>query len=108
MTIVYIVHAIFTKTPGPAGGGDWIPIDYPVNDEVQAFSTQEKAEDWIRMWAVDYLGGYTCDATDMPPDSELIGEYAKVGTRLRLYCCEVDGGGGDELIPFARHPLEAA
>jgi hypothetical protein len=107
MSIVYIVHATFTKTPGPAGG-DWIPIDYPVSDEVQAFSTQEEAEEFIREWAVDYLGGYVCDAGDMPPDSELIGEYGKVGARVKLYRCEVGGGGGDELIPFVRRPLEVA
>ena len=54
--------------------------------------------------AEDFLGGYTHDCDNLPPDSELVAAFRAAGAHVHLFACHLDGEGGEELIPFERIP----
>ena len=92
-TIVFVLLAIDTN-PDPAP------------NEIWAFRRQVEAENFLRSWAGDYLGGYTHDFNNLPPDAELVEAFRNAGARIHLYACSLDGDS-DELVLFERE-LEAA
>ena len=42
--------------------------------------------------------------TAPPPDAELVAAFRKMGAHVHLYECQLDGGGGDEVVPFEYAP----
>jgi hypothetical protein len=71
--------------------------------EIWAFNRQTDAEEFLRGLAKDYLGGYTHDADDLPPDAELVAVFRNADVEIHLYACHLDGGS-TEIVPFARAP----
>jgi hypothetical protein len=90
---VFILLAIDT-TPDPAP------------NEIWTFRRQAEAENFLRGWSEDFLGGYTHDVDDLPPDAELVEAFRAAGTRIHLYRCDLDLNS-EELVMFERAP-EAA
>jgi hypothetical protein len=64
----------------------------PAPNEIWAFADQAKAENFLRSWSEDFLGGYTHDVDNLPPDAELVEAFRNAGTRIHLYQCDLDGG----------------
>lgn len=75
-------------------------------NEIWAFRRQVEAESFLRSWSGDFLGGYTHDVNDLPPDAELVEAFRNAGAHIHLYACSLDGDS-DELVLFERAP-EAA
>jgi hypothetical protein len=88
MTTIFVLLAIDT-TPDPAP------------NEIWTFSDQAAAENFLRGWSEDFLGGYTHDIDNLPPDAELVAAFRTMGTRIHFYECDLDGNS-EELIPFER------
>jgi hypothetical protein len=88
---VFVLLAI-DLTPNPAPGECWV------------FRTQNAAESFLRGWSEDFLGGYSHDCDDLPPDAELVAAFHAAGTFVHLYRCDPDGGSSEELVPFGRAP----
>jgi hypothetical protein len=79
----------------------------PIPNEIWTFSDQAKAENFLKGWAEDFLGGYTHDANDLPADAELVAAFRNAGAYVYLYRCHldlVDGGSSEELRLFERAP----
>jgi hypothetical protein len=87
MSEIFVLLATFGPDP------DSIP------NEIWAFSDQAAAESFLRGWSADFLGGFTHDVNDLPPDAELVAAFRNAGARVRLYACRVDGSS-EELVPF--------
>ena len=79
----------------------------PAPNEVWTFRTQVEAENLLRGWSEDFLGGFTDDVDDLPPDAELVAAFRNAGTHIHLYQCDLAGGSSEELVPFECVP-EAA
>ena len=80
------------------------PDPNPIPNEIWAFSDRAAAESFLRGWSEDFLGGYSRDVNDLPPDIELVEAFRNMGARIHLYECRLDSGQliGDELVPFER------
>ena len=78
------------------------PDPDPIPNEIWAFTRQAEAENFLRGWSEDFLGGYSHDVHDLPPDAELVAAFRNMGAHVHLY--QIDGGSGDELVPFERAP----
>jgi hypothetical protein len=97
MTDIFVLLAIATTT-----------VDHdPAPNEIWAFPNQAAAENFLKGWSEDFLGGYSHDVDNLPPDSELVAAFFAMGTRIHLYRCHLDGGSSEELTLFERAP-EAA
>lgn len=70
--------------------------------ELWLFDSLGEAEDMLRGFAGDYLGGYTHDADNLPVDGELVAAFNSANAFPRIYRCVVGGMSGDEIAPFAR------
>jgi hypothetical protein len=55
----------------------------------------------LRSWSRDFLGGFTHDVDNLPPDAELVRAFRAAGTRIHLYECSLNGDSA-ELVPFER------
>jgi hypothetical protein len=73
----------------------------PAPNEIWAFRRQVEAETFLRGWSRDFLGGYTHDVNNLPPDAELVAAFRNAGTRIHLYQCHLNGDS-EELVPFER------
>jgi len=73
-------------------------------NEIWAFTCQAEAENFLRGWAEDFLGGYSHDAGDLPADAELVAAFRAMGACVRLYQCHLDGGSSEELTLFEHAP----
>jgi hypothetical protein len=76
----------------------------PASNEIWAFRRKDEAEKFLRGWAEDFLGGYTHDVDNLPPDAELVTAFRNAGAHVHLYECHLDGGSREELTPFERAP----
>ena len=76
--------------------------DGPIPNEIWTFRRQAEAENFLRGWAEDFLGGYTHDVNDLPDDAELVTAFHNAGAHIHLYQCHLDGGSSDELALFER------
>jgi hypothetical protein len=74
----------------------------PAPNEIWVFPNQAAAENFLKGWGGDFLGGYSHDVDDLPPDAELVAAFLAMGTRIHLYQCQLDGGSSEELVPFER------
>jgi hypothetical protein len=64
-------------------------------------TTQREAANTLRNYAGNFLGGYVCDANDMPADDELVRVLRENGEQVRVLECVLDGFSGDEIDPFS-------
>jgi hypothetical protein len=71
--------------------------------EVWTFRHQAEAESFLRSWSEDFLGGFTHDVDNLPPDAELVAAFRNAGTRIHLFQCDLDGNS-EELVMFERAP----
>ena len=53
--IIFVLLATFDPDPDP------------IPNEIWAFSRQAEAENFLRGWSEDFLGGYSHDVNDLPP-----------------------------------------
>jgi hypothetical protein len=74
--------------------------DPEIPTEIWPFGCRAEAESFLRGWSADFLGGLTHAVNDLPPDAALVTAFRAAGAHVRLFKCELDGGGGDELTPF--------
>jgi hypothetical protein len=97
MTDIFVLLAIATTT-----------VDHdPAPNEIWLFRDQAAAENFLKLWSETFLGGYSHDVDNLPPDAELVAAFLAMGTHVHLYQCHLDGGGGEELTLFECAP-EAA
>jgi|GraSoiStandDraft_16_1057320.scaffolds.fasta_scaffold167871_3 hypothetical protein len=82
---VFVLLATFDPDPGPIPNEIWVTSD------------QAAAENFLRSWSEDFL-------YRLPPDDEIVAAFRDAGARVHLYECDLDGGGGDEVVPFERAP----
>ena len=92
---VYVLLATFDPDP------DEVP------HEVWVFPTQAAAEKFLRGWSEDFLGGYSHDVDDLPPDDELVAAFRAMGAHVHLYQCPLTIGSSEELVLFERGPQVA-
>ena len=78
------------------------PDPDPIPNEIWAFRRQAEAESFLKGWSEDFLGGYSHDVDNLPPDAELVAAFRDMGARLHLYECHLDGGSSEELMLFER------
>jgi hypothetical protein len=95
MSEIFVLLATFDPDPDP------------IPNEIWAFRHQAEAESFLRGWAEDFLGGYSHDCDDLPPDAGLVAAFRAMGAHIHLYECHLSGGSSDELVLFERAP-EAA
>jgi hypothetical protein len=93
---IFVLLATFDD-PDPA---------YP--NEVWTFRRQAEAESFLRGWAEDFLGGYSHDVDDLPPDAELVEAFRAMGAHIHLFECHLNGGSSEELLLFERADANAA
>ena len=77
------------------------------NREIWAFETLERAEDFLRGFAGDFLLAHpTVDnpLEELPHDGALVAEFNRANAYPRIYVCEVGGYSGEEITPFAQAP----
>ena len=92
---IFVLLAIFDPDPDP------------IPNEIWAFSCQADAENFLRGWSEDFLGGYSHDVDDLPADAELVAAFRNMGAHVHLYECHLDlvnGGSSEELMLFERAP----
>jgi hypothetical protein len=63
-------------------------------------TTQREAANTLREYASNYLGGFVCDANDMPLDEDLVRVLRENGEHAQVFKCVVDGVSGSEIDPF--------
>ena len=72
----------------------------PASNEIWTFTSQTAAENFLRGWSKDFLGGHSHAVDNLPPDCELVAAFRDMGACVHLYQCDLGGGSGDELVPF--------
>ena len=78
----------------------------PIPSEIWAFRHHVEAEDFLRHWSFDFLGGYTHDVDNLPPDDELVAAFRSAGAHVHLYACHIDGDSYE--IPMFAGERQAA
>ena len=94
MSDIFVLLAMFDD-PDPT---------YP--HEIWAFPDQAAAENFLRNWSEDFLGGYTHDVDDLPDNAELVAAFRAMGAHVHLYRCHPDLDS-EELRLFERAPQVA-
>jgi hypothetical protein len=79
----------------------------PAANEIWVFTDQAAAENFLRGWAEDFLGGYTHDVNNLPPDAELVAAFGNAGAHIHFYRCHLDGGSSEAVALFGRAPKVA-
>jgi hypothetical protein len=86
MTTIYALHVEYTDAP---------------DKELWIHDTLAEAENTLRNFAEDFLGGYTHDVGNLPTDGELVAAFNSASAFPRIYECVIGGASGDEVVPFA-------
>jgi hypothetical protein len=93
MKTIYALHVEYSDAP---------------EKELWLFDSLTEAEDHLREFAGDFLGGYTHYLGGaLPADDELVAAFNTANAYPRIYRCVVDGASGDEVVPFAPTPAQA-